>query len=165
MRIAAAISVLFLTGALVGGQTRRGAVSSGLSARLRAPRVGDIKDLSEVSRTVSCGFYFQTPANERAHSGRYVFISQVNGEDAWMNLDARDTRLELIGISPYPKERIGARRRIDYSAAGGYKVLVETIVTGLSDENSYEPTRFKVTLTVSGRGGKKVVRAVGSAGC
>ena len=152
--------MLLLPGALVGGQTRGVA-----STRFQAPRVGNIRNLSEVSKTVSCGFYFQFPKKGQADSGRYVFISQMNGEDAWMNLNDRDTRLKLVSISPYPKERIGARRIIHYSAEGGYKVRVETIVNGLSDENNYEPTSFKVTFTISKGAGKKVVRAVGYSGC
>jgi hypothetical protein len=160
MKIAAAILTFFLSGALVLGQVR-GVVS----ARVAAPRVGNIWNMSEVSKTVSCGFYFQFPGREEAASGKYVFISQMNGEDAWMNLNRRDTRLKLISISPYPKERIGARRRINYYAEGGYKVRVETSVTGVSDENNYEPTRFKVTLTINRGRGKRMVRAVGYSGC
>lgn len=152
--------MFLLPGVVVCGQTRRPHPS-----RLHAPGVGNIENLSEVSRTVSCGFYFQLPKRGEPQPDRYVFISQVNGEDAWMNLDGRDTRLELIRISPYPKERLGARRRIDYRAPGGYRVRVETTVTGLSDENNYEPTRFRVRLTVSRGGRTAVVRAVGSAGC
>lgn len=158
MKVAAAILSLLLASAPVCAQTRR-------AARRRAPRVREIVNTSEVSKTVSCGFYFQFPTKPDAPTGRYVFISQMNGRDAWMNLDGRDTRLELVRISPYPKERIGARRWIDYRAHGGYAVRVETTVVGLSDENNYEPTRFRVRFTVSRRGRAAVVRAVGSAGC
>ena len=145
----------------------RGATSLDPAAR-RAdsrPRVGEIEDLSEVSRTVSCGFYFQLPKKGEANPSRYVFISQVDGRDAWMNLDGRDTRLRLVRISPYPRERLGARRRIDYRAAGGYEVLVRTVVDAVSDENNYEPTRFRVTLTVSRGRARTVVTAVGYSGC
>ncbi len=129
------------------------------------PRVGEIENLTKVSETVSCGFYFQLPKQEEPGANRYVFISQPDGRDAWMNLDGRDVRLTLVRISPYPKERVGARRRIDYRAGGGHRVLVETIVVGLSDENNYEPTRFRVTLTIGKGGRKRVVRAVGYSGC
>jgi hypothetical protein len=160
MKIAAAVLMILLPGVSVCGQTRRAAPN-----RFTTPRVAEIENLSEVSRTVSCGFYFQLPKKGEPKPDRYVFISQVSGREAWMNLDGRDARLELIRISPYPKQRLGARRRIDYRAAGGYSVRVETTVTRLSDENNYEPTRFRVTLTVSRGRGTAVVRAVGYSGC
>lgn len=166
MKIAVAVLLLLLPGAPAGGQARVVAQSTASARRVaRAPRVGEIKDTSEVSKTVSCGFYFQFPKKGEATPDRYVFISQADGQDAWMNLDGRDTRLTLLRISPYPGERLGARRRIDYRAAGGYRVRVLTTVTRLSDENNYDPGQFSVTLTV-GRGGRSAVaRAVGYAGC
>ncbi|MGH9943658.1 MAG: hypothetical protein ACRD9R_15030 [Pyrinomonadaceae bacterium] len=172
MKIAATILTISFCCALAVGQERGGSngLRAGTSKRVpkrrnaSAPRVGNIENLVRVSQTVSCGFYFSFPDEERASVGKYVFISQVDGEDAWMNLNNRDTPLKLIRISPYPKERIGARRRSDYFA-GGFAVRVETIVTRLSDENNYEPTRFKVGITVSKGTRKKVVSAVGYAGC
>lgn len=166
MKITAALLTILLAGVSACAQAR-GAASVKPAARRegRAPRVGNIENLSEVSKTVSCGFYFQLPRSVGASSGRYVFIARGGGEGAWMNLNGRDTRLRLVRISPYPKERIGARRRIDYSAAGGYRVRVETTVDRLSDENNYEPTRFRVALTVSRAGAKTFVRAVGYSGC
>jgi len=144
-------------GANVAARTRRH-----VTAR---PRVGNIRDTSQVYQTVSCGFYFKLPRESAPGDTRYVFISQMDGRDAWMNLDGRDARLKFLRISPYPKERLGARRRIDYRAPGGYRVRVETTVVAVSDENNYEPTRFRVTLTVV-RGGREArVRAVGYAGC
>jgi hypothetical protein len=160
MKVAATVLMILLHGVSVCGQTRRAASRPSL-----APRVAEIEDTSEVSRTVSCGFYFQFPRKGDAPSDRYVFISQVDGREAWMNLDGRDTRLQLVRISPYTKERIGARRRIDYRAPGGYRVRVETTVVGLSDENNYEPTRFRVRFTISRRGRTAFVGAVGASGC
>jgi hypothetical protein len=158
MKVVAAILSILIVAAPVCAQARR-------AARQSAPRVAEIADRSEVSRTVSCGFYFELPKKVETGSNSYVFISQMNGREAWMNLDGRDVRLGLVRISPYPKERLGARRRIDYHARGGYTVRVETTVVGLSDENNYEPTRFHVRLTVSRGGRTRIVRAVGTAGC
>jgi hypothetical protein len=162
MRPAFAVLAILLVAPTAAGRPPRATPDRPVA---RAPRVGDIENLRRVGETVSCGFYFQRRGARASNPARYVFIAGPDGRDAWMNLDGRDVQLELARVAPYPGERIGARRAIEYRAPGGYRVRVVTVVVRLSDENNYEPTRFRVTLTVARGAAKTVVRADGSVGC
>ena len=73
MKSVVAILTLLLPVASVGARSRFAP-----SSTLRAPRVGNIGNLSEVSKTLSCEFYFQFPTKGEVSPSRYVFVSQAH---------------------------------------------------------------------------------------
>ena len=116
----------------------------------RLPRVGKIKDYPATGLTVGCGnSYFVLPGQTEESGKNYVFLSNRDGDNAWMNLDGRDTRLTLLRAA-------GARSEY---RAGATRVSVRT-------ETAEDDTYFlKLTVVLRRGRARRVVRAVGYADC
>ena len=124
------------------------------------PRVGTIKDYPATGLMVGCGnLYFYKAADANSTTANYVFLSRGDGGNAWMNLNARDVRLQKIRAR-------GDRKFQRYS----YRYRDVRITVEFAENNSSPGTgetdhthRMKITLR---RGGKlRIVRAVGGSDC
>jgi hypothetical protein len=125
------------------------------------PRVGTIKDYPATGLMTGCAnMYFEFANPARTTSEDYVFLSRAGGENAWMNLDGRDTQLALLKTTIWHKaDESGRRSRYDYRAgAARLSVFIEPRET--SDD-------YTLSMKIVVRVGRavRVVKAVGSADC
>jgi len=116
-----------------------------------------------------CGCYFRF-RHISPDAEKYIFFSSVeeNAEkEAWMNLDGRDTKLELVWKKDgNRRERIGNRSSRKY-AAGGIVVNAVYVITAVcrrNDENC-ESTDYAATFTVKKGKRTQIVKAIGGCGC
>jgi hypothetical protein len=126
-----------------------------------APRVGTIKDYPATGLMTGCAnLYFEFANRTPATSDAYVFLSRSGGENAWMNLDGRDTRLTLLKTTIWHKPDESPRRsRYDYRAgAARISVLIEP------RETSGDYTLGMKIILRQGRA-VRIVNAVGSSDC
>lgn len=129
------------------------------AAAARLPRVGTIKDYPATGLMTGCGnSYFILPHRAGAPGEDYVFLVRADGDDAWMNLDGRDTRLTLLRTRERRAARGPARWRSEYRA-GATRI---TVLTQLTDREEY-PMALSIILR-KGRA-RRVVRAIGYADC
>ena len=137
--------------------------ASSVKAPLPA-RVANIKDTSVVD---GCGCYFQFPAEwKQKQSDKYVFMEGIDDEGAWMNIDGKDMKLELVGSSNESVWGVGSRSYKRYRA-NGITVRVDNVVTRICKpgDEQCESTDYDATFTVTKAGRKRVIKAKGVCGC
>ena len=125
------------------------------------PRVGTVKDYPATGLKTGCAnMYFEFANSSRRTSEDYVFLSRSGGENAWMNLDGRDTRLALLKTTIWHKaDKSGRRSRYDYRAGvARLSVFIEARET--ADD-------YTLAMKIVVRVGRavRVVKALGSADC
>lgn len=128
------------------------------------PRVGNIKDISVVD---GCGCYFQFPSDWQNKSfDKNVFMGDISGGKAWMNIDGKDVVLTPDGPAKGAAEKVGSRLRERYKA-NGISVRVEYVATRVCDpdDESCESTNYDATFTVIKAGRQSVTKAQGVCGC
>lgn len=126
------------------------------------PRVGTIKDYPATGLTVGCGnIYSHLPRQAEAPGGNYVFISNSDGGNAWMNLGGRDVRLRRIGRAA--RGRPGASR-FDYRW-GSLRVSVAFREVKPGDPLYDEDIMFRLRITLRRGRAARTVSAVGHADC
>jgi hypothetical protein len=113
---------------------------------------------------IGCGCFWQLPAEQRAGSPRYFFISDL--KRAWMNIAGNDLELRLIG-APYMslKTQKGRRAHFHFRAAG-IDVRVRMLCTRTSTyEVDYDPGNYAITVQVAKGKQRQTVRTSGTCGC
>jgi hypothetical protein len=138
------------------GQTKRFAAAK--PKRDSAPRVGVIKDYPATGLTVGCAnLYFEYAKRARSSPVEYVFLSRSQGENAWMNLNGRDTRLILLkAIIWYKSDGQARRTRYDYSA-GRTRVSVF-----IEPREVLEDYTLVMKIIVRNARARREVKAIGS---
>lgn len=142
------------------------------SAAQRRASGGEIKAASEgrtivvgtvgqnVLKYAGCGCYFSRPRTKAI-----IFFSPIeeesNEKEAWMNIDGRDVKMQLLSTSDPPgNARIGSRFTRVY-AGGGLKVQAVYVTTRLH----YESASFAATFTIMKLGTTSTLKAEGGCGC
>lgn len=126
------------------------------------PRVGTIRDYPATGLTVGCGnIYSHLPRRPEARGDSYVFISNSDGGNAWMNLGGRDVRLRRI--------RRAARggpeaSRFEYRW-GSLRVSVAFRGVKPGDPLYDEDFMFRLRITLRRGRAARTVSAVGHADC
>lgn len=128
--------------------------------------VGEINDPSVVE---GCNCSVQTENEAKLpDSQKFLFLSELGTDDAWMNIDGKDTKLTRIKSTENEDEdhAIGRRYYEEYSAKG-LKVRIDYLTTWVCppDHESCEVTEYEITITVTKGKDSKVVKATGSCGC
>lgn len=127
------------------------------------PRVGTIRDYPATGLTVGCGnIYSHLPRRPEAAGGGYVFISNSDGGNAWMNLGGRDVRLRRIGRAA--RGRRDAPRRFEYRR-GGLRVSVAFAEVKPGDPLYEEDIMFRLRIILRRGSAARTVSAVGHADC
>ncbi len=127
-----------------------------------------VGNLDNNDRADGCGCYASfNEANDEAR--RFIFFSsdEDNDNDAWMNINGRDTKLRLVKETK-PKGKWKRRSRFtDRYSAGDVTVDVLRVVTRVCPprDEGCEVTDFATTFTVKKGNRTQVVRAVGSCSC
>lgn len=128
----------------------------------RLPRVGNIKDYPATGLMTGCGnLYFSLPKKVEMLGEDYVFLAREKGEDAWMNLDGRDTRLTLLKSKTWRRAGGETGWRYDYRA-GATRIIVRIDNHG-GDSVSDHP--FKMIITLRKGRSSRTVKAIGYADC
>ena len=138
-----------------GGAAQEGKRGGGL------PRVGTIKDYPATGLTVGCGNIYSRLPRQPESAGSYVFISNSDGGNAWMNLGGRDVRLRQIRRAA--RGRLGATR-FEYSR-GALRVSVALTAVEPGDPLYDEDIMFRLRITLRRGRAARTVRAVGYADC
>jgi hypothetical protein len=149
----------------IGANTSVIAQESASSAKApRPPRIANIRDTNVVD---GCGCYFQFPAQwKNKQSDKYVFMEGIDDEGAWMNIDGKDVKLELVSTSNESNGEVGSRSNKKYKAKG-IAVQVDYVITRICkpDDEQCESTDYDATFTVTKAGRKRVIKAKGVCGC
>ena len=126
------------------------------------PRVGTIKDYPATGLTVGCGnIYSRLPRQPESPGGNYVFISNSDGGNAWMNLGGRDVRLRQIR-----RAKRGGRdaSRFEY-LWGSLRVSVAFREVKPGDPLYDEDIMFRLRITLRRGRAARTISAVGHADC
>jgi hypothetical protein len=130
-------------------------------------RLGPVseKTLSETREFPGC-ILFRTLDDEA--KGRIIFVSDLSGSpggDAFINLDGKDIKLELIKIGGNTDLKVGARSWKIYTA-GDITLQCDFILTKVCSppKDDCELFSYKAILTVTRKGQKTVVKTIGSCG-
>jgi hypothetical protein len=129
-----------------------------------ALKIGSIKNSNVVD---GCGCYFYPPSERGKRFGKYIFMAELNEEDAWMNIGGEDVKLGLFDSSkPKARLRVGDSSYRKYMA-GGLRVRADYVVTDICkpDDESCESTGYTATFTVTKNGRRRIVKAEGGCGC
>jgi hypothetical protein len=126
------------------------------------PRVGTIKNYPATGLMTGCGNLYAYPLQRTDPSPEaYVFLSNGDGGNAWMNLDGRDVRLQQSKQSAdqyRPQEyfyRLGTLR---------VSVLLEAFKPEGSADGDTGPM-FKMKITLRRGRAKRIIHAVGDSDC
>lgn len=128
----------------------------------RPPRVGTIRDYPATGLTVGCGnIYSFLPRRPGSTAEDYVFISNSEGGNAWMNLGGRDVRLRRV--------RRAARghrdaRRFEYRH-GSLRVSVAFREVKPGDPLYDQDIMFTLRITLRRGRAARTISAVGYADC
>jgi hypothetical protein len=127
------------------------------------PRVGTIKDYPATGLMAGCAnLYFYPAGKPRLSNTAYIFLARGDGDEAWMNLDGRDARLQQI------KSLTRAGRKVQryYYRLGDLRVGV--VIVNAKPETATvngAGVMFKMTITLRRAGAVRIVRAAGDADC
>ena len=125
------------------------------------PRVGVIADYLATGLMTGCGNVYVTPVADRAKSPPpYVFLSGPEGENAWMNLDGRDTRLKHL--KSWTSEEADPMQRTFYSDYSFGAVRVH--IVSRPDHASVDGVS-RVKIILSHGKARRVIDALGSSDC
>ncbi len=123
--------------------------------------IGVVQDASEFTES-GCTLWLPSERYSAAHS---IFLSDYEGH-AIVNLDGRDTKLNLVR-SKEPKEEPRKGDRSSYWYKGDVIVVrVDYVVTGLcpADDESCEVVYYHATIVVANRSVKQTIAAQGICG-
>jgi hypothetical protein len=127
------------------------------------PRVGTIKDYPATGLMTGCGNLYFYPAGKPSSSNpAYVFLAGGDGNNAWMNLNGRDVRLQQVKLSTK------ANRKVEgYFYRFGnlrIRVVIEKFKTEDASVRDEDPM-FKMKITLRRGGAVRIVRAIGDSDC
>jgi hypothetical protein len=111
----------------------------------RLPTIGTIKDYPATGLMTGCGnTYAHFASDVKKGDAAYVFLCGAEGDNAWMNLNGRDTRLKLLSAK-VAEERDGPpfRWRSEY-AAGEIRITIDTTSRESDDDFT---SAMKITVT------------------
>jgi len=122
--------------------------------------VGNIKN-ANVVEGCSCSL------SRGKNSNKYVFLSDDEKKNAWMNIDGRDIKLNFVSTTQ-TKRRSRAERRgdrfTDKWEAPGITVRIDYVVTAPMT-NDKEYVDYGTTITVTKNGKTQTSKATGNCGC
>jgi len=122
--------------------------------------IGNIKN-SNVVEGCSCSLSI------RRNSNSYVFLSDYEKKNAWMNVDGRDVKLSFVSSTQVRRRNRPERRGDRYTekwAGRNVEVKIDYFVAAPMTINK-EYTDYATTITVSKLGGTQTIKAVGNCGC
>ncbi len=128
----------------------------------------EISELKDPSVVDGCSCSVQT-LNEakKPDSQKYLFLHEY-GNDAWMNINGKDTKLTRVKSTEDEdvEYKVGRRFYEEYSAKG-IKVRVDYLTTWICspDDEGCEVTKYDITITVTKGDDSKIVKATGVCGC
>ncbi len=127
--------------------------------------VGELKDPSVVE---GCSCSVQTEREAKnPDSQKFLFLSDF-GNDAWMNINGKDTKLTRVKSTENDDDdyKVGRRYYEEYSAKG-LTVRVEYLTTWVCppDDEACEVAKYDITITVTKGEESKIVKATGVCGC
>jgi hypothetical protein len=125
------------------------------------PRVGTIKDYPATGLMTGCGNLYFYPAT-KPKSSDHVFLASGDGNNAWMNLDGRDVRLQQIRASTQ------ANRKVEgyFYRLGNLRIRV--VIEKFKPEDAAVEEgdlMFKMKITLRRGSAVRIVRAVGDSDC
>jgi hypothetical protein len=133
------------------------------SKRSILPRVGTIKDYPATGLMAGCAnLYFYPAGRSRLSNTAYIFLARGDGDEAWMNLDGSDVRLQQI------KSLTRADRKVQryYYRLGDLRVGVVIVRAGPENPTVNEgDVMFRMNITLRRGSAVRIVRAVGDADC
>lgn len=125
------------------------------------PRVGTIKDYPATGLMTGCANLYFEFANQTLEAPTdYVFLSRSGGENAWMNLDGRDTRLVLLKTTIW--------HTADESPRGSqydYRAGATRISVFIEPSNALSDYTLKMKIILRQGRAARVIKAVGSSDC
>lgn len=127
--------------------------------------IGKLKN-SHVVDGCSCSFQFPADWSDKK-SFKPIFLSEIEGPPAYMNIDGQDVKMTRVGPEPTHAElKKGTRFTKNYRAQDT-KVIVEFTATWLCPpkDESCEVTHYDGTLSVLKGSRKETVKAKGDCGC
>ena len=127
-------------------------------------KIANIKNSNVVS---GCGCYFQSPAESKRQSDKYIFMAEIDEKTAWMNVDGRDVKLRLAGSSQTKsKLKVGSRLYRNYKS-GNINVRIDYVVTNVCKPNDVEceSTGYDVKITIQKGSQNQTIKAQGYCGC
>ena len=128
------------------------------------PRVGTIKDYPATGLMTGCGNLYVYPAVRQPGSSAdaYLFLSNGDGGNAWMNLDGRDVRLRQVKVSQPLNRRL---QRYDYRLGDlRVSVFIERYKPEGAPVAESDPM-FKMKITLRRGRAVRIVRGVGDSDC
>ena len=128
------------------------------------PRVGTIRDYPATGLTVGCAnLYFVLPDEVKAIGEDYVFLARSEGQNAWMNLNGRDVRLQQIKS---PRRRNQTARPFKYRSG---EVFIDVLIKNRESRNGSEgdDTDYFLEAIITIRKGRaaRKIRALGYSDC
>lgn len=135
--------------------------ASGSAQTSALPRVGTIKNYEATGLMTGCSnLYSIRPADAKRLSPQYVFISRGEGDNAWMNLNGRDTRLRKLRAvsSGYPRPF-----RFHYRSG---KTYIDVYFRTYKPRAGEDPDHmFELTIKLRRARRVRSLRALGHADC
>lgn len=145
--------ILVLSFACAAQQARRDAL----------PRVGAIKDYPATGLETGCNnYYFAFPSRGRVEEPRYVFLARAKGNDAWMNLNGRDTPLKQIESSRRQNRFV---RRFKYRAGEIFITVVIKDFVPKASAKEEDYFMFEAVITLRRGRRARTIKLFGSADC
>lgn len=126
------------------------------------PRVGVVRKYDDGSGYTwdGCGNHFlvmRAPPTKSFES-KFIFVSNPNGSIAWMNLNGRDTRLELVKMTLWYQRSGKVFARYDYRA--------ERIqITVRFQQSTDFISDYPATISLRNGGATRQINATGLAQC
>src|SRR5436190_18938963 len=125
-----------------------------------------IGTLSNPELVDGCGCYLRTPAeNLKKNSKRFVFMSGLENEPAYVNIAGKDVKLKQVSSTEPKEAKKGGRFSKTYSAPG-LKVQLDFLTTkvcGPHDEEC-EVTDYEATLNAQQGSDSQSVKLAGECG-
>jgi hypothetical protein len=112
--------------------------------------------------TGCANLYFYPASKPNFSAADYVFLARGDGDDAWMNLDGRDVRLQQVKLLTSENRKL---RRYYYRV--GRLRLTVVIQNFRPDEAQVAEgdAMFKMTITLRQGNAVRIVRAIGDSDC
>jgi len=121
--------------------------------------IGDIEDLPLFG---GCGIYLQ-----KSKGDVFVFVGNIGGTPATMNIDGRDTKLEMMSDgNPENIKKKGLRFTRQYTA-DEMAVQADFLITRVCGSKREKPELIECTATVTVKKGgrKETIPVRGTCGC
>lgn len=129
--------------------------------------IGDLKNADDNAMGCTCTVQKKAAA-AIPHSRKFLFLSEPGTEDAWMNINGRDTKLKLVKTSAKEDDlyEVGSRFYEEYEAPG-VKVRIDYVTTWVCppDDEQCDHIKHDATITVTKGKSKTTLKAIAVCAC